>query len=62
MYSLKRNNIVDNKSNMFERVNENENMLNKQFSSDGNWLCGLARFGKLDIQLIYVLLKRGNQA
>ena len=36
MYSLKRKNIVENKSNMFERVNENENMLNKQFSSDGS--------------------------
>ena len=62
MYSLKQKYIVENKSNMFERVNENDIMLNKQFSSDRNWLCGLARFGKLDIQLICVLLKRGNQA
>ena len=58
MYSLKRKNIVENKSNMFERVNENENMLNKQFSSDENWLCGLARFGKLDIQFMCFIKTR----
>ena len=37
MYILKWQNIVESKSNMFARVNENKNMLNKQF--DGNWLC-----------------------
>ena len=40
---------------MFARVNENKNLLNKQFSPDGNWLCVYAWFGKLDIQLRFLL-------
>ena len=62
MYSLKRQNIVENKSNLFARVNENKNiiMLNKQFSADGNWLC-LSLVWKIRYPVM-LFIKRGNQA